>query len=100
MTTNHALSRPTYFMIFVALLVLTGTTVWAAYLPLGVLHTPVALAIAGTKAALVLLFFMHVWYSTRLTWLVALSGLLWLAILIGLTMADYVTREMLLVPGH
>jgi cytochrome c oxidase subunit 4 len=93
-------SRGTYYLIFAALLGLTGATVWASYLPLGGLHLPAALLIATAKALLVLLFFMHLWYSTRLTWVVALSGLLWVAILIVLTMADYVTRENLGIPGR
>jgi cytochrome c oxidase subunit 4 len=91
----HVLPTRTYYLIFAGLLVLTGLTVLASFLPLGVLHTPAALAIAGAKSALVLLFFMHLFYSTRLTWVVALSGLLWLAILIVLTMADYLTRSQL-----
>ena len=50
-----------------------------------------------TKAALVILFFMHVRWSTRLTWVVAASGFFWLLILFGLTMQDYLTRGW--VPG-
>jgi cytochrome c oxidase subunit 4 len=50
------------------------------------------LAIACTKALLVVLYFMHVRWSTRLTWVVAASGFFWLLILFGLTMADYVSR--------
>jgi cytochrome c oxidase subunit 4 len=72
---------------------LTATTVGFSRLPLSEgWHTVIGLGIAAVKASLVILFFMHVLYSARLTWLVALSGLLWLAILIGYTITDYMTR--------
>jgi cytochrome c oxidase subunit 4 len=97
---QHILPQRTYLLVFAALIVLTAATVGASFLPLGGLHLAVALTIAIAKATLVLLFFMHLLYSTRLTWVVALSGLLWLGILIVLTMADYVTREVLALPGR
>jgi cytochrome c oxidase subunit 4 len=56
------------------------------------MNTPVALAIAVTKATLVILFFMHVIHSTRLTWVVILASFLWLATMFVLTFADYLTR--------
>ena len=59
---------------------------------LGALNNVVMLAIACTKALLVILFFMHVRWSTRLTWVVAASGFVWLLILFGITMTDYLTR--------
>ena len=89
---EHITSPRTYIQVLVALLVLTALTVGLSRLPLGEWHTVIGLAIAVVKAALVILFFMHVIYSSRLTWLVALGGLLWLAILIGLTMNDYIAR--------
>ena len=64
----------------------------AATIDLGRWNTPVALFIAVTKAVLVVLFFMHAKYSTRLTWVVALAGVFWLGMLLALTMGDYVTR--------
>ena len=64
---------------------------------MGALNNVVMLAIAVTKAALVVLFFMHVRWGTRLTWVVAASGFFWLLILFGLTMQDYLTRGW--VPG-
>jgi cytochrome c oxidase subunit 4 len=85
----------TYFTIFGALMVLTGLTVWASFQHLGIWNTPVALAIAITKATLVALFFMHLRYSPRLTSLVIGSSLLWLAILFVITMSDYVSRSWL-----
>jgi cytochrome c oxidase subunit 4 len=89
----HVAPVRTYWLVFVGLLAMTALTVLASFVPLGIWHTPVALAIAGAKTTLVLLFFMHLLHSSRLTWVVALSGLLWLAILIILTMSDYVTRQ-------
>ncbi len=83
----------TYLQVYAALLVLTALTVGASRLELGAFHLPVALTIGAVKAALVILFFMHVLYSSRLTWLVALGGLLWLAILIVYTMNDYIHRD-------
>lgn len=56
-------------------------------------NTIIALTIAVTKALLVVLFFMHVWYSTRLTKIVVIAGFFWLALLIVLTLSDYFTRS-------
>lgn len=95
--TNQVTPLRTYVVVFLALLVLTGLTVAVNAAPLGWLHTPAALLIAGTKAALVLLFFMHVLQSSKLIWVVALSGLLWLTIMIVLTMVDYLSRDWLRV---
>jgi cytochrome c oxidase subunit 4 len=89
---QHVPSLRSYVAVYGMLLALTALTVFARHLPLGMSHTIVALLIAGAKAALILLFFMHLLHSPRLTWVVALSGLVWLAILLELTMADYVTR--------
>jgi cytochrome c oxidase subunit 4 len=70
----------------------TYITVQAAFIDLGAFNTVVALIIACAKAALVILFFMHVKYSTRLTWAVVAGSLLWLGILLALTFNDYLTR--------
>jgi cytochrome c oxidase subunit 4 len=85
----------TYLVIFAALLVLTGGTWGVAYAPLGAWHTPAALAIAFGKAALVVLFFMHVIHSPRLTWAVILSALFFVGIMLTLTFSDYVSRNWL-----
>jgi cytochrome c oxidase subunit IV len=79
--------------IFAALIALTGATVAACHIDLGPFHTAAGLGIAAAKAALVILFFMHVWRSKALTWVVALSGLFWLGILLGLTMTDFLSRN-------
>ena len=81
-----------YYVIFAVLLVCTYLTWQVAYFDLGRLNTVVALGIAGVKATLVVWFFMHARSSPRLILLVAFGGLLWLAILLALTSADYLTR--------
>jgi cytochrome c oxidase subunit 4 len=81
-----------YYLVFAALVVGTVVTYLAALVDLGPLNNVVMLAIACTKAALVVLFFMHVRWSTRLTWVVAMSGFFWLLILFTLGMADYMSR--------
>jgi cytochrome c oxidase subunit 4 len=82
----------TYFLVFAALLVLTLTTVLVALAPLGEWHTAAALAIAVVKATLVVLFFMHVLHSPRLTWVVIGGAVFWLGIMLVLTLSDYLSR--------
>ncbi len=89
---HHIASLGMYFGVFIALLILTFITVAVSRVDLGALNTPVAMLIAIVKAALVILFFMHVLQSTRLSWVVVISAFLWLAILFVLTFADYLTR--------
>jgi cytochrome c oxidase subunit IV len=89
---EHVVPKTMYYLVFAALIVGTGLTVLAAEVDLGALNNVVMLAIACTKAALVILFFMHVRWSTRLTWVVVASGFFWLLIMFGLTMADYMSR--------
>jgi cytochrome c oxidase subunit 4 len=97
---SHVVPVRIYLMVFASLLVLTATTVGVAFVDLGVFNNVVALGIAGLKATLVILFFMHVRYSTRLTALVLVSGVLWLGIFVGLTLVDYATRGWLGVAGR
>ena len=89
---EHIVPTRVYYTIFLLLMACTGLTVWVAYFDLGALNTIAALSIAVTKAVLVVLFFMHVKYSTRLTWVVVVSGVFWLLILLALTFGDYLTR--------
>lgn len=89
---EHTTSRTPYFLVFGALMVLTVLTVIVANLNLGWANDVVALTIAVIKALLVLWFFMHLRYSTRLMVITALAGFFWLAILIALTLNDYLTR--------
>ena len=95
----HIVPIRTYALILALLLALTGTTVWAAFLDLGRLNDVIALTIACTKMVLVILFFMHLRHSPRLTWLVVGAGFFWLAILMAFTLADYQSRGWLGVPG-
>jgi cytochrome c oxidase subunit 4 len=97
--THHGPSRAVYVMIFVALLVLTGATVGAAEIDLGALNNVVMLGIAVTKATLVVLFFMHVYYGPRLVHAIVGAGLAWLAILVVFLLADYLTRGPVLGGG-
>jgi cytochrome c oxidase subunit 4 len=89
---EHVVPRKVYFAVFAALLVLTATTTAVSFLDLGPWNTVVALAIAFLKATLVVLFFMHVKYSPRLTQIVIAGGLFWLAILLALTLSDFLSR--------
>ena len=99
---HHTVSPMIYLAILGALLVGTAITVWASYIDLGEWHITqrltvfwnpvVALAIACSKAVLVVLFFMHVKYSTKLTKLTVISGFFVFLALIGMTLSDYVTR--------
>lgn len=92
---EHIVSTRSYYVIFVALLCLTALTVGVATIDLGRLNVVAALTIAVVKGTLVLLFFMHLRYSPRLTWLIVSVAIVWLAILIGLTMGDELTRTWL-----
>ncbi|HVL68651.1 MAG TPA: cytochrome C oxidase subunit IV family protein [Vicinamibacterales bacterium] len=89
---HHVAPVRLYLAIFGALLVGTVITVVVAFFDLGALNNVVMLAIACAKALLVVLFFMHVRWSSRLTWVVAASGFFWLLILFVLTMSDYMSR--------
>jgi cytochrome c oxidase subunit 4 len=89
---GHISPKSTYYAIFGALMVLTGVTVAVAFVNLGAWNFPVALAIAITKATLVVLFFMHVKYSSRLTKMVVGMAFFFLFCLFGLTMTDYLSR--------
>ena len=89
---HHVVPTTIYYGIFAILLILTGVTVAAAYVDLGRLNTVVALAIACFKAMIVVLYFMHVKYSTRLIKLTVVAGLYWMGILFALTLGDYLTR--------
>jgi cytochrome c oxidase subunit IV len=91
--------RRVYYKIFAALLALTLLTVGAAFLDLGRLNTIIALTIAVGKATLVLLFFMHVRYSSHVIWVAVGAGAFWVGMLLVLTMSDYLTRGWLPVPG-
>ncbi|HXT76929.1 MAG TPA: cytochrome C oxidase subunit IV family protein [Candidatus Eisenbacteria bacterium] len=96
MSEHHIVSPKIYFAIFAALMVCTGLTVWAAEVDLNHIfsgmNVVVALAIATFKAALVVLFFMHGKYSSKRTQMVIICSVFWLAVMLFMTMSDYLTR--------
>ena len=96
---EHIVPRRTYYIIYFILLIGTLVTWWVAYYDLGTLNTITALAIAVFKAVLVVLFFMHVKYGSRLTKLIAGVAFFFLAILLSLTMADYLSRGWFTAPN-
>jgi cytochrome c oxidase subunit 4 len=89
---HHIVGPKVYVIIFFALLLGTGLTVWASFLELGLWNPVIALAIATGKAMLVVLFFMQVKYSTKLTKLTVFAGIFMFLTLVGMTLADYFTR--------
>ncbi|MGE5219003.1 MAG: cytochrome C oxidase subunit IV family protein [Chloroflexota bacterium] len=96
MNSSHVVSIKLYALVFGALLLLTLATAGIAFIDLGgELNSIAALTIALVKALLVVLFFMHLRYSSRLTWVFAGAGIFWLLILLVLTLADPLTRSWL-----
>lgn len=89
---HHIVGPKIYLIILFLLLVGTASTVGASFIDLGVWNPVIALAIATGKATLVVLFFMHVKYSPKLTKLTIVSGLFIFLGLISMTMADYISR--------
>jgi cytochrome c oxidase subunit 4 len=89
---HHIVGPMVYVAILFALLIGTGLTVWASFLELGFWNPIIALAIATTKAVLVVLFFMHVKYSSKLTKLTVISGIFMFLVLISMTLTDYISR--------
>jgi cytochrome c oxidase subunit 4 len=94
---EHIVSPKVYYAIFIALTVLTVVTWSIAKIDLGRMNAVVALTIAVIKATLVVLYFMHVRYSSRLTWVFVGAGFFWLAIMVALTLSDYMTRGWLTI---
>ena len=87
-----------FIRVWVGLILLLGLTWGLAQLDLGRLNAVAALSIAVVKMMLVLLYFMHLRYSTRITWIFAAAGFIWLLIMVDLTLGDYLTRNQ--VPGN
>ncbi|HKR94446.1 MAG TPA: cytochrome C oxidase subunit IV family protein [Candidatus Angelobacter sp.] len=95
---DHSHSHPTpglYLIIFIALVIGTCATWGIAFIDLGVWNPVIALAIAVTKATLVVLFFMHIYYSSKLTKITISAGIFWLLIMITMSLSDYLTRTFL-----
>ena len=89
---HHIVGPKTYSIIFATLLAFTGITVAAAFKNLGILNPIVALAIASTKAVIVILFFMHVKYQTKLIKMTVGAGFFTFLVLITMTLTDYMSR--------
>jgi cytochrome c oxidase subunit 4 len=96
---GHGGGLGAYFVVFTALMVFTGLTLWAAYQHLGIWNTPVALGIATAKAVMVALIFMHLRSSPKLTAIVVSTSVVFLAFLILITLSDYLTRAWLPIYG-
>lgn len=106
---EHVVPVWLYLAIFATLFVLTIVTAAVAFVDLSLkgadghiivnFNPVVALTIAVFKATLVILFFMHVKYSARLTKVVVVAGIFWLLILLSLTMTDYLSRKLLTAPN-
>jgi cytochrome c oxidase subunit 4 len=89
---QHVVPVKVYVAVFVTLLVMTAATTAISGIDLGPWNTVVALGIAVFKASLVVLFFMHARYSPRLTHMVILAGVFWLALLLLITFSDFASR--------
>jgi cytochrome c oxidase subunit 4 len=96
---GHISPKRTYYTIFGTLMLLTVITIVVAFVNLGMLNFPIALTIAITKATLVILFFMHVKYSSHLTKTIVASAFFFLIVLFGLTLTDYLSRGWRTYPG-
>lgn len=97
MSGHHIVTPKTYISVLGGLFVLMAATIAAATVHIGpehqhVFNLLVALAIAGCKMALIVSFFMHVKYSSKLTRVFAMAGFLWLIIFFVLLFDDYVAR--------
>ncbi|HEX6288786.1 MAG TPA: cytochrome C oxidase subunit IV family protein [Herpetosiphonaceae bacterium] len=92
---HHIIPVRTYLLVFGVLFVLFILTVVVAFFDLGLLNFVVAISIAAAKAVLIILYFMHVRYSSRMTWVFAGAAFVWLALMLGMTMADYISRSWL-----
>ena len=92
MSAGHVAPKSLYYQIFAALMIGTALTIAVAFVDLGAFNNVAMLTIACAKALLVILFFMHVRWGTRLTGLVVASGFFWLLILFTITMSDFLTR--------
>src|SRR5580704_5232652 len=98
--TEHIVPKRVYFLVFITLIVMTWVTAYVSTIDMGRLNVFVALSIAIFKASLVILFFMHVKYGTRLTKFIVLAGLYWLILLLFIAMVDLWTRGWMGVPGR
>ncbi len=89
---DHIVTPRAYLMVFATLLLGTAITVGAAYIPMGPFNPVVALFIATFKAVVVILFFMHVMFQSRLIKMTVAAGFFTFLVLIMMTMSDYISR--------
>ena len=92
---HHIVPRTTYLIVYIVLLALLGATVSAWYFNLGLLGILLGDMIGIVKATIIILYFMHVRSSSKMVWVIAGAGFVWLAILVGLTLSDYFSRSWL-----
>ena len=97
---HHIVPKRVYALVFTTLIIMTWVTAWISTVDLGSMNIWVALSIAVFKATIVVLFFMHVKYGTRLTKMIVCAGILWLMFLLFVTMGDIWTRGWMGVPGR
>ena len=97
---QHQIGLPQYFAVFGALMALTGLTVWVAFQNFGWLNNVLAVGIAVVKSTLVILWFMHVRYSSQLTKSVLFIALFFFLLLAAFVLSDSYTRGMLTIPGR
>ena len=97
---HHIVPKRVYYLVFLTLIVMTWVTAIVSTVDLGRFNVFVALSIAIFKASLVILFFMHVKYGTRLTKMIVLAGVYWLILLLFIVMMDLWTRNWMGVPGR
>jgi cytochrome c oxidase subunit 4 len=90
---HHIVTPLQYLYVFATLLFFTGVTVWAAYVPFGIFNPVIALGIASFKATIVILFFMHAAYQSRLIKMTIGAGFFMFLVLITMTMSDYISRS-------
>ena len=97
---QHVIPSGIYVGIWAVLMILTGVTVFASFLELGNFNIVLALVIATIKATLVVLFFMHLYYSSKLTKVTVIAAIFFLFLLLALSMTDYLTRSWITNPTH
>ena len=95
---QHVIASSVYVGIWAILMVLTGLTVFASYIEMGDFNIVVALVIATIKATLVVLFFMHLYYSSKLTKVTVIAAIFFLFLLLALSLTDYLTRSWMTNP--
>jgi cytochrome c oxidase subunit 4 len=90
---HHIVGPKTYLLVLIALLVLTATTTGVAFIDMGIFNPIAALGIACLKGVLVILFFMHIRYSSKVMMLTVCAGFFTFLVLITMTLSDYISRN-------